>query len=89
MKYRLVSGISTREVEEELVILDLEKGEFLVSRGIGPPVIDRLLGGRTIEEVAAEVAERYSIERERVHRDVEAFVGVLVDKGLLEPDDAG
>lgn len=76
--------VSAREVEGELVILDLESGNFHVARGVGPRVWDMLAQGRSIDHVVGEVASRYGEDEARVRGDVVSFVEALVSKGILE-----
>jgi hypothetical protein len=49
VRYRPTDRVAARRVEEELLLLDLEKGEYLVSRGVGPLVWDLLGDGRNVD----------------------------------------
>jgi hypothetical protein len=82
--FRVPEHVSAREVEGELVILDLESGTFHVARGLGPRVWEMLAEGRSTEHVVREVAGRYGEDGARVRADVHAFVEALLSKGLLE-----
>ena len=35
-RYRKAEHVSSRRVADELVLLDLEEGQYLVARGVGP-----------------------------------------------------
>lgn len=90
-RFRVPDTISAREVDGELVVLDLPEGEFSVARGVGPRVWGMLTAGRTVDEVVDEIVRRYDLDREQARADIDAFVGSLVEKGMLvrEGDDPG
>jgi hypothetical protein len=82
-RFRPTDGVLVRAVEGELVLLDLERGEFLVARGLGPKIWELLVSGRSVEDIGNEVASRYGANRERVQSDVDSFVLSLREKGLI------
>ena len=82
-RYRKAEHVSSRQVEDELVLLDLEEGEYLVARGVGPMVWQMLVEGRTSEEIVAAVATRFEQDPAVIRRDVEEFIAALEAKSLL------
>jgi Coenzyme PQQ synthesis protein D (PqqD) len=86
LRFQVSDSVAAREIEGELVLLDLEGGRFFVSRGTGPRVWEMLSSGKTIDEVVQEIAGRYGIDRDRVRADVEEFVRQLREKGMLVED---
>lgn len=85
-RFKVNPTVSSREVADELVILELMTGEFFVCRGTGPRVWELLGQGSTITEIAEIVACRYGVDRQKVTVDVEDFVTFAVEKGLLVED---
>lgn len=75
--------VAVKEVDDELVLLDLEDGTFFVSRGIGPRVWSLLEGGSPISAIAREVSARYGIDESIALKDVNDFVDSLVERGFL------
>jgi hypothetical protein len=86
-RFRPTPRVAVREVEAELVLLDLEEGSFFVSRGTGPRVWELLSDGCSVDEVALLVSDRYGEELDTVKADVEAFVKLLLEKQFLEEGD--
>ena len=82
-RYHAPDSVSVREVDGELVFLDLDGGQFFVSGGVGPRVWELLTAGNSVEEITKLVSERYGVERSGVRRDVESFVAALLDRGLV------
>lgn len=83
-RFRPAERVAAREIEAELVLLDLEEGSFFVSRGTGPRIWQLLASGSSVDEVAELVAKRYGLAVEPVKRDVETFVELLLERRLLE-----
>lgn len=86
-RYRKAQHVSSREVEDELVLLDLEEGEYLVARGVGPMVWQMLVEGQTSEQIIATVADRFEQDPAVIRRDVEGFIASLESKSLLIRED--
>ena len=47
-------------------------------------ILKRVDGVRTIEEIVDELIAAFSVDRERVEIDVDAFLKGLVEKGMVE-----
>ncbi|MGH2739448.1 MAG: PqqD family peptide modification chaperone [Actinomycetota bacterium] len=81
----LETEVAVREVADELVLLDLEDGEFFVARGVGPRVWELLAAGRSTEEIVDEIVERYDdVDRDQAQRDVDGFIASAEERGLIE-----
>lgn len=76
--------VAVKEVDDELVLLDLEDGTFFVSRGIGPRVWTLLEAGSPMSVIALEISARYGIKQSIALKDVNDFVKSLVDRGFLQ-----
>lgn len=83
--YKTTERVSTREVEGELIILDLDDGDFFVARGTSPRIWELLVGGTTVDAIADQLVERYGIARAQAEADITAFVDDLITRGFLEP----
>ena len=84
-RFRPTDNAAAREADGELVVLDLERGEFFVARGVARAVWKLLASGRTVEEIVEAIASRYGMERGAVRADVESFVQSLETRGLIAP----
>lgn len=87
-RYRQAGRVSTRRVADELVLLDLEEGEYLVARGVGPLVWEMLVDGRTLEEVVESVAVQFDQDPAVIRGDVEEFITSLEARSLLVREEA-
>ena len=61
-RYRKAEHVSSRGVQDELVLLDLEEGEYLVARGVDPadPAVIR----RDVQEFIAALEAKSLLVRE-------------------------
>jgi hypothetical protein len=69
-----------------LVLLDVHDGQLFASNLVGARIWQLLEARRTRRDIAAQLASDYGIAVEIAERDVAAFVGDLVTRGLLRPE---
>lgn len=79
-------AVEWREVEGEIVALDLDSSEYLAINRSGTAIWPLLVDGATREELAAHLAGEYGIDEAVAERDVGAFLDVLSERGLLEAE---
>jgi hypothetical protein len=71
-------------VEGEAVLIDLQGRRIMGLNQVGSFVFGLIDGVRTVDALAAAVAERFQVERERARADVAAFLSDLQRRGLVE-----
>ena len=69
-RLRPASAVHTRLFDGELVILDLEKGEYYAFDEIGTALWHNLETGKTLEQVSEEIVALYEVKREQVLVDL-------------------
>jgi hypothetical protein len=74
-----------REVEGEIVAMDLRRSTYLAVNRTGAVLWPLLARGTTAEELAEAVTEAFEVERDVAERDVDAFLLMLREHDLLEP----
>jgi Coenzyme PQQ synthesis protein D (PqqD) len=77
-------GLEWREVEGEVIVLDLEGSVYMSLNGSGAVCWHALAGGATRDEIVRRLTERFNVARERAERDVEDFLQELRSHDLLE-----
>ncbi len=78
-------GLDWREVDGEVVALDLETARYVATNRTGALLWDELADGATREALVASLASRWNLDEARAAADVDAFLALLRDRGLLEP----
>ena len=76
-------GVTWREIDGEMVILDLATSTYLTTNQAGTVLLRELTENRSEEELAATLVAEFDISLELAKADVAQFVGMLDSKGLL------
>jgi hypothetical protein len=82
---RLRAGALTwRVVENQVVVLDLERAEYLAINASGTPLWELLVEGATRAELMSALVERFGVQAADAERDVDMFLAALSDRHLLD-----
>ena len=76
--------VEWREVEGEVVALDLRQNEYIGVNRAGAVVWNALVSGATREQLVALLVERFDLDRPRAMADADEFLQQLADRDLLE-----
>ncbi|MCK0208713.1 pyrroloquinoline quinone biosynthesis peptide chaperone PqqD [Starkeya koreensis] len=81
---RLARGVRLRhdEARGQWVLLAPER--VLNPDPVAVEILRKVDGARSIDLIVDELASTFSVERERVAGDVDAFIAGLVEKGMIE-----
>lgn len=83
---RIAPRCAWQVVEGEAVLLDLHGRRIMGLNAAGSLAFGLVDGKRSVGELAAAVAARFGIARERALADLAAFLGALRARGLLEEE---
>lgn len=83
MKLR-ANDITWREIDGDLVILDLRSSTYLTTNASGAVLMKELTEERTDDELVQALVGAYEISETQAASDVTSFVRALRDGGLLE-----
>lgn len=78
-----VDDLTWREIDGELVVLDLRSSTYLTTNASATFLMKELASDRSDAELADGLVNEFSISRAEAERDVRAFVGDLDRRGLL------
>jgi hypothetical protein len=88
-RVRCAEAVHARRFDEELVILDLAKGEYFALDDVGARLWAGLQEGRTLGEIAEEIVAEYDVPLTKAIADLAALGETLVAQGLLIPEGQG
>jgi hypothetical protein len=74
-----------RDVDGELVILDIPSGRFFGLNDVGKVIWDRLTEDSSFEQLIDAVVANYEVDRDQATDDVTDLIAQLVDAGLVLP----
>jgi coenzyme PQQ synthesis protein D (PqqD) len=77
-------ALEWREVEGEIVALDLEACAYIAVNRTGTALWPKLVEGTSRDQLVQALAESFGIDDQTASRDVDAFVGDLGQRGLLD-----
>lgn len=81
-------GVTWRDLDGEVVALDLRSSTYLTSNASGTLLWHRLQEGATVSRLVALLQESYALTEEAARADVAAFLGALRGRGLLVEQDS-
>lgn len=77
-------GVLARQLDDEIVILDLESESYYGLDDVGATMWNHLIEADSIETAYQALLQQYEVEPEQLRADLEALLGQLVDRRLLE-----
>lgn len=80
---RVAPSIHTRTFDGELVLLDLEGGDYFALDEIGAKFWAGVQAGKSLDALADEVAAEYDVSRAQAATDLAALRDELLARGLL------
>ena len=83
MKLR-VDDITWREIDGDLVILDLRSSTYLTANASGTVLMRQLTEERTLQQLIQALIDAFGIAERRAQQDVQTFLDELGERGLLE-----
>ncbi len=82
--FDIPTHVMTREVEGELVLLDLESGIYFALDPVGARIWALVAGGVSLAAVRDTMLEEFNVEAETLERDIRALIGKLEERKLIE-----
>ena len=80
--------VAFREIDGEVVILDLDSGSYFGLNAVGSRAWVLLAQGRTLKDVHAQLLIEYDVTADALQRDLLEWAGGLMDRNLLRTDPA-
>ena len=84
IRLRVAPNVFTREFDGEVVVVDLERGDYFGLDVVGARAWSGLAVGRTPREVARELCLEFDVEIDRLLADLVALTHELVTRKLME-----
>jgi len=74
-----------RQVGEDVVMLDLARGDYFGLDSVGARVWQLMGEGKTLAEVCNVMMQEYEVSRETIEHDVTMLAEELAARGLIIP----
>ena len=82
----LPEAVSWREVEGEIVAIDLKRAEYFTVSNSAVPLWRLLDAGAHESDLAASLVAEYGLDQARAERDTAAFIADLRERGIVAVD---
>ncbi|MGH2870781.1 MAG: PqqD family protein [Solirubrobacteraceae bacterium] len=82
-------GLTWREIDGEVVVLDLDESNYLGLNATGSALWRLLQGGATEEELVAGLLQEFEASNDNARADVRSFLDTCLEQGLIQRQDAG
>ena len=76
-------NIAWRNINEEVVILNLKSGEYFTLNDVGRFVWLAITDRNNIEEICQKVVDTFAVSPETAAKDIDIFVTGMMNEGLL------
>ena len=73
--------------DTETVMLDVDRGTYFGVTGVGRSIWDLLAEPATPDAIVASLLTEYEVDDETCRTEVQAFLGDLIEQGLLDVGD--
>lgn len=84
MRVRIKPDVLIQEVQEEAVLLSVDKGTYYGLNEVGNRAWKYLQDTGDVEDAVKGILEEYEVDEETLRKDLEAFAKDLVDNDLAE-----
>ncbi len=75
--------VRCRQFDNDLVMVDLQGGEYFALNTVGARMWDLLTSGKTLAEAAEALAAEYDAGQDEIFRDCKKLADELLTRGLL------
>ena len=82
-RFDVSPGVRASMSADGLVLLDVDRGIVFAANPIGARMWELVEQRWTKSRIAKQIADDFGVEHERVARDLNAFLGALLDRGLV------
>lgn len=82
-KLRVNESVIQAEVDDEILLLDVEKGTYFGLDGVGTRIWQLLGNGATPEAIVGALGDEYEVDQAQLQADVSCFLDTLQGRGLI------
>lgn len=77
------SDVLASPVDNELVMMDIERGMYYALNGVGSDIWERLAQPVRVTDLCAQLVQQYDVDRATCEADVLAVLNEMAGNGLL------
>ena len=77
------NGVSWRELDDQIVVLDLASSKYVTINGAGAVIWEHLVSGASVDDLVSVLVECFDIDHATARADTESFLDDLRQRNLL------
>ncbi len=81
--FKTSENIAWRNVNEEIVILDLKSGEYFTLNDVGQFIWLAVADQKNVGEIRRIVVAEFDVSPEKASEDIKKFITEMLEEGLL------
>jgi len=82
-KLKRNADLIVASVDDELVMLSVEKGQYFGVAGVGPRIWELLESVDTENDIVVSILREYEVDETTCRRDVRDFLDRMIEMGLV------
>lgn len=82
--YQRKSELMGAPIDDELVLLHVDQGQYYSLKGVGPQIWERLATPQTVDDLVAWACETFETTQQQARSDIEAFIVKLIRVDAIE-----
>jgi Coenzyme PQQ synthesis protein D (PqqD) len=75
--------VAARIIDDQAVVVLADSGEVNVFNAVGTRIWELVDGTRTVQQIADAIHSEYEVTPEEAQRDVEEFIGKLIEANAI------
>ena len=83
MKYQRKTDAISGQLHDQLVMIDIDKGQYFALNTIGTRIWELIEDARTIEEICALLLEEFDVDPNQCKTDVEEYLEEMKSLDLI------
>ncbi len=80
---QIPAQVMSREVGDEVVLLDLANGTYFGLEGVGRYIWNSIVDGHSIDQIVDRIVTEFDVDEDQAQTDLLAFAEDLLARGLL------
>ena len=85
-KFKRNADLVGATIDDELVMMSVEHGQYYGLSGIGPRVWELIAAPRTFDELVEQILEEFAVDRKVCEKDMVEFLDQMQELGLIQRD---
>ena len=81
---KIASNALVQKVSEEMVILDIQSGQYYTLNHVAADMLELMQQGSTVEQTVAEICREYDVSTQEATDDLYNMINTLAEKQLVQ-----